>query len=250
MSTAPNLRIGLIGDRDPGVTAHRAIERALPLTAAALGFSVDYEWLATDSIDPARLSSFDGLWCVPASPYRDTDAVLATIRYAREQAIPFLGTCGGFQHALLEYAQNALGWRDAEHGELPTQGGRAVIAPLSCALVEARQSIRLAEGSQAAQAYGALCIEEGYRCRYGLNPQFAAALLDGPLRASGWDEDGEVRVVELTGVGFFVATLFQPERAALEAHVPPLVRRWLQVCAEQGSSYAASVQCHESRYEG
>lgn len=230
LSTPPIIRIGLIGDRNLSVTAHRAIEQALPLTAAAMGASIEYQWLATDSINAAHLPSFNGLWCVPASPYRDTDAVLATIRYAREKAIPFLGTCGGFQYALLEYAQNALGWSDAEHGELPSQGGRAVIAPLSCALVEARQSIRLAEGSHAALAYGALCIEEGYRCRYGLNPQFAASLLDGPLHATGWDEDGEVRVVELAGAGFFVATLFQPERIALEGQIPPLVRSWLRAC--------------------
>ncbi|MGV8918817.1 MAG: CTP synthase [Pseudomonas sp.] len=230
MSSQPTLRVGLIGDRDLSVTAHRAIEQALPLTAAALGISLEYEWLATDAINPARLPSFNGLWCVPASPYRDTDAVLATIRYAREHAVPFLGTCGGFQHAMLEYAQNALGWNDAEHGELPSQGGRAVIAPLSCALIEARQSIRLAEGSRAARAYGALSIEEGYRCRYGINSEFAAELLDGPLRATGWDEDGEVRVVELAGAGFFVATLFQPERATLKGEVPALVRGWVRAC--------------------
>lgn len=231
MSTLPTVRVGLIGDRDPSITAHRAIEKALPLITPSIGISVEYEWLATDSINPAHLPSFSGLWCVPASPYRDTDAVIATINYAREQDIPFLGTCGGFQHALLEYAQNALGWRDAEHGELPSHGGRAVIAPLTCALVEAQQSIRLAEGSQIAHAYAALRIEEGYRCRYGLNPQFAAELLDGPLQATGWDEDGEVRVVELTGAQFFVATLFQPERLALQGQIPPLVRRWLQACA-------------------
>lgn len=230
MSMLPTLCIGLIGDLNLNITAHRAIEHALPLTAAALGINVHYEWLATDLINTARLTSFDGLWCVPGSPYRDTDAVLAAIRYAREQSIPFLGTCGGFQHALLEYAQNALGWSDAEHGELPTHGGRAVITPLSCALVEARQSIRLAEHSQAAQTYGSSSIEEGYRCRYGLNPQFATALLDGALQATGWDEDGEVRVVELVGHVFFVAALFQPERVALEAQVPPLVRTWLQAC--------------------
>lgn len=232
MSTLPTLRVGLIGDRNVNVTAHRAIEQALPLAAAGIGVTVEYEWLATDSINFAHLPSLHGLWCVPASPYRDTSAVLAAIRYGREQAIPFLGTCGGFQHALLEYAQNALGWTDAEHEELPGHGGRAVIAPLSCALVETRQSIRLLDGSRIAEAYGRSCIDEGYHCRYGLNPEFSSSLLDGPLYATGWDENGEVRAIELRGDAFFVATLFQPERAALEAIEPPLVRSWLQSCRE------------------
>jgi len=65
-----------------------------------------------------RAAGFDGFWCVPASPYRDIDGALRAIRFAREQRRPFLGTCGGFQHAVLEYARNVLGWADAEHGEL------------------------------------------------------------------------------------------------------------------------------------
>ncbi|MFJ4346236.1 CTP synthase [Pseudomonas sp. NPDC089401] len=231
MNPTSKLRVGLIGDRDTtAVTAHRAIEAALPLAFDALGIEAEYHWLPTQALAEKRLSDFDGLWCVPGSPYTDTNAVLAAIRFAREQAIPFLGTCGGFQHALLEYAQNVLGWADAEHGELPSQGGRAIIAPLSCALVEKRQSIRLLDSSRIAQAYGTALVEEGYRCNYGLNPQFAAALLDGQLRATGWDEGAEVRAVELQGDGFFVATLFQPERAALNGQVPPLVRGWLQAC--------------------
>lgn len=60
------IRVGLIGDRDLTVTAHRAIEIPLPLTAAAVGINVDYEWLATDSISAANLPGFSGLWCVPA----------------------------------------------------------------------------------------------------------------------------------------------------------------------------------------
>jgi CTP synthase (UTP-ammonia lyase) len=231
MTSLSPFRVGLIGDRDLSVTAHRGIERALPLAAAELGIQLEHQWLATDTLADTDLSPYAGLWCVPASPYRDTGAALAAIRYARENAIPFLGTCGGFQHAVLEYAQNALGWSDAEHGELPSHGGRAVIAPLACALVEARQLLRLDPHSRSAQAYGATHIDEGYRCRYGLNPDFAAALLDGPLRAAGWDENDEVRVIELQGPHFFIATLFQPERAALEGRVPPLVRAWLQAVA-------------------
>lgn len=230
MSNTSTVRVGLIGDRDLSVTAHRAIEQALPLTADVSGIHLEYEWLATDLLDVARLDEFDGLWCVPASPYRDTARALAAIGYAREHRVPFLGTCGGFQHAVLEYARNALQWRDAEHGELPSEGGRAVIAPLSCALVEARQSIRLLADSHIATAYNTATIEEGYRCSYGLSPEFAAALLAGPLRATGWDEGGEVRAIELQGHPFFVATLFQPERVALQGQVPELVRSWLRAC--------------------
>ena len=96
------LRIGLIGDHDESVTAHRAIPVALRLAGDQLGRTVEFDWLATDAMPDAQgLASFDALWCVPASPYRDMDAALRAIRFAREQRRPFLGTCGGFQHSVI-----------------------------------------------------------------------------------------------------------------------------------------------------
>lgn len=62
----------------------------------------------------------------------NTQGALSTIRFAREQKLPFLGTCGGFQHALLEYARNALGIVDAAHAEIDPEGTQVLIAPLKC----------------------------------------------------------------------------------------------------------------------
>jgi len=164
---------------------------------------------------------------VPASPYRDTEGALAAIRFAREAPRPFLGTCGGFQHALLEYARSVLGWADAEHGENAPTGNRLVITPLSCSLVEVGGNLRFDPDSRLARAYGCLESREEYHCRFGLNPALAQELTSGRLRAVGWDESGEVRAVELDGHPFFVATLFQPERAALQSRLPPAVRAFV-----------------------
>lgn len=179
---------------------------------------------------PETLHYFDGFWCVPGSPYRDTDGALRAIRFAREQRRPFLGTCGGFQHAVLEYARNVLGWKDAEHGELAPQAKRAVIAPLSCTLVEATDNVRLVPYTHIADAYGTLDLLEGYRCRYGVNPEFVDALLEGDLIPSGHDSAGDLRAVELLDHPFFVATLFQPERSALKGVTPPLAIALLNAC--------------------
>lgn len=224
--------IGLVGDCDPSVPAHQAIPLALGQAGEALGFEVRFEWIPTDEIrSVSRLSGFDGLWCVPASPYRSMDGALLAIRHAREGAVPFLGTCGGFQHAVVEYARNVLGWADADHAETAPDAARAVIAPLACALVETMGPVRLFPGTRIAAAYGATETREGYRCRYGLNPEFQAALVAGPLRAAADDATGEVRAVELDGHPFFVATLFQPERAALTGRTPPLVAAFARACA-------------------
>jgi len=83
-----------------------------------------------------------------------------------------------------------------------------------------------------AEAYGTLAIHEGYRCRYGVNPDFASALLEGDLIPSGHDSAGDLRAVELLNHPFFVATLFQPERAALKGITPPLALALLKACLD------------------
>ncbi|MCS9618190.1 hypothetical protein N1E40_30130, partial [Pseudomonas aeruginosa] len=86
MSTPPAapLRIALVGDHDPHITAHRAIPLALRLAGEALGLEIAFDWLASDRLpaEPA-LERYDGFWCVPGSPYRDADAVLRLIAHAR-----------------------------------------------------------------------------------------------------------------------------------------------------------------------
>ncbi len=99
--------------------------------------------------------------------------------------------------------------------------------------MEAVDSIHLVADSLIAKAYEMSEIHEGYRCRFGVNPQFEKDLLTPPLRAVGHDSAGDLRAIELTDHVFFVATLFQPERAALRGHVPPLVRAFVEACAEQ-----------------
>ncbi|KJZ35150.1 CTP synthase [Pseudomonas fluorescens] len=224
-------RIALIGDYDLQVTAHQAIPIALGMAAEALQLDVQFRWLATDQIRTnTPLQDFDGFWCVPGSPYRNMDGALRAIRFAREQQRPFLGTCGGFQHAVLEYARDVLGWEDAEHGETHPDAARALLTPLTCSLVEAVDSIHLVEGSLIANAYETTEIREGYHCRFGVNPEFGRELLIQQLHAVGHDSQGDLRAVELTGHPFFVATLFQPERAALKGVLPPLVRAFIKAC--------------------
>lgn len=226
------LKVGLIGDFNEAVTAHRAIPVALRLAAERLGHAVDLEWLATDAMPGAEgLARFDALWCVPGSPYRDMDGALRAIRFARERRVPFLGTCGGFQHAVIEYARNVNRLQDAEHAETSPDAPNAVISALACALIEASDTVTLVPGSRIAAAYGSETATEGYHCSYGLNPAFATRLLAGSLRATAQDSQGEIRAVELDDHPFFVCTLFQPERAALKDVVPPLVVAFLRAAA-------------------
>ena len=230
------LHIALVGDHDPHITAHRAIPIALEQAGKQTGHAIRFQWLATELIaDHSLLNDFNGVWCVPGSPYRNEDGALRAIRSAREQRRPFLGTCGGFQHAVLEYARNVMGWSDAAHGETAPEAERVLLTPLSCALVETIDSLQLEADSLIARAYGRQTVFEGYHCRFGVNPQFERDLLGERLHAVARDSIGDLRAVELLDHPFFVATLFQPERAALEGRVPPLVRAFVEACAKSMS---------------
>lgn len=225
------LRIALVGDYNPDVVAHQAIPLAIDDAAAVQELTADYDWLSTDEIASEEdLVGYDAIWVVPASPYKNAQGAFTAIRYARENGVPFLGTCGGFQHALIEYARNVMGWDDAAHAETDS-AGRMVVTPLACSLVEQTGTIELRHNTLIARAYGKDAIDEGYHCNYGVSPAFAAELDKTDLRVTGWDEEGEVRAVELITHPFFVATLFQHERAALSGRPAPLVHALLRVAS-------------------
>jgi CTP synthase (UTP-ammonia lyase) len=218
------LQVGLVGDYCEHVAAHLAIPQALHLAAQTVGLQISPVWLPTKSLGShASLSALDGLWCVPGSPYASMEGALKAIRFAREMNLPFLGTCGGFQHAVIEYARNVLGKKEADHAESNPGASLPLISALSCSFVGVTGLIRIRPDSRAAGFYGRSEIEEEYNCNYGVNPRFQSLLEGGNLQVTGWDPNHEVRIVELNQHPFFVATLFQPERSALKGATHPLV---------------------------
>jgi len=233
--TRLHARIALVGDFDPGVTAHRAIVQCFARGADCAAFELEPIWVATESIVPGNsevLKSFSGFWCVPASPYRNTAAALWAIQFAREHDVPFLGTCGGFQHALLEYARNVLGLADAQHAESDPEAALPLLTYLECSLVEAAQQIRVAGDGPFRDAYGADSGMEKYRCRYGLNPKFEHLFKAGPMQIAARSVEGEARGFELRGHRFYLGTLFQPERRALEGELHPIVKAFFGACSK------------------
>lgn len=231
--------LALVGDHSP-VLAHRAIPLALEQARFATGSAIHWRWIATRDIRSAArdLAAFAGLWVVPASPYENMAGVLDAIRFARETGRPFLGTCGGFQHALIEFARHVAGLATADHAETNPDGDTIVVARLSCPLVEKTGTVRFAPGSRLRAIYGRDTVEEAYHCNYGLNPAHREALQHAGLRFTAWDEANDVRAAELPAAmhPFFVGTLFQPERAALRGETPPIVRALLK-----------AIDSHENR---
>ncbi len=230
------IRVGLIGDYSPDVVAHKAIPLALAMASDRAGRAVGFEWLPTDALATGAVHAedYDGLWCVPASPYVSMQGALNAITYARESGTPFLGTCGGFQHALIEYARNVIGIGEADHAELNPDASVLFVTPLTCALRGVKGIVRLMPGSMAAHFYGAEEALEEYNCGFGLNPVYRDSLEKSDLHITGVDADDEVRVIELQGHPFFLATLYQPERAARDGRAHPLVDAFVQAIIDEG----------------
>lgn len=235
MSAHP--RIALVGDFSEAVIAHRAIPRALEMAATAERIAATWTWVPTSSIrDAARdLAGYHAIWVVPASPYAHMDGALDALRWARETKRPALGSCGGFQHLVIEFARHGANLEQADTAETNPGGTELVVTALSCSLAGRTGSLRFVPGSHVQASYGADTATEAYNCNYGVSGAYRARLEAAGLQFTAFDETGEVRAAELPSRvhPFYVGTLFQSERAALRGETPPLARALVSAAARR-----------------
>jgi CTP synthase (UTP-ammonia lyase) len=220
-------QIAIIGDFDPHNPTHLATNEAIQHAAVWLKESPEFGWLPTSAAEHADLSGYHGFWIAPGSPYQSLSGALRAIRYAREVKVPLLGTCGGFQHIIIEFARNVLGIADAAHAESDPYASRPVISRLACSLAGRNLPIKLVEPSLVASLYGSTSVVEQYYCNFGVNPDYVPALSSKDLQVVGSDEEGEIRVVEVRNHPFFVGTLFVPQMRSRVGEPHPLVRGFL-----------------------
>lgn len=212
-------RVALVGDRSPSVRSHTRIPLILDALRDRYGVTLDAYWISTE--EAFDLEGFDGIWVLPGSPYRSEEGAVNAVRTARENGIPFLGTCAGFQHALLEFTRNVCGL-SVGHAENTPDASDLLIQPLACSLAGHEGRVRLSPGSLISKIVGSATTAARYHCSFGLNPSYLPVLEASGLRFTGYDEEGAVRAVELPGHPFFLATLFQPELAEEVPH--PVIR--------------------------
>lgn len=226
------VRIGVVGDYQPTNQTHLATTTSLEHAATAAGLTVEVTWIGTEVVGGDRglhaLDDIDGLVIAPGSPYRSIDGALTAIEHARRSSIPLLGTCGGFQHVVLEYARNVLGFADAHHAEYDPYASTLFITPLSCSLAGQTMTVEVRAGTEASKAYGCPSVTERYYCNFGLNPEYLDRIVKGGLTVSGTDQDGEPRILELPSHPFFLATLFVPQTSSMPEAPHPLLTALLE----------------------
>jgi len=228
------LRIGIIGDFDPNYPLHPATNESIRHCVNHTSIQLEIEWLATEL--EHDLSRFHGLWCSPGSPYHSLAGALHMITWARVNRIPFLGTCGGSQHAILEFARNVMNIQDAQHSEYDPYASILFVSRLTCSVVGKVLPIELMAGSLAASIYGKSIVEEHYYCNFGLNPEYQSALVSAGMKISGRDDRQEARIFELPDHPFFLATLFVPQARSTEQNPHPIVRSFVSQSLRRAGS--------------
>jgi len=228
------LQIAILGDHDPSNANHPATEHALQHSATRLGLGLAAAWWPSERLQDAdvlaEVARADGIVCATGL-YRSPQGVLRGIELARERGIPFLGTCAGFQHAVLEYARNVAGLPHAAHAEYGAGAADALIAPFACSLAGQSFEVAIAAGSRVAACYAASSVREHYFCSYGINPRWLAQLLERGLPIVGTADDGTPRILELPAHPFFVATLFVPQARSSAEFPHPLVTGFVRAAA-------------------
>jgi CTP synthase (UTP-ammonia lyase) len=234
--------IAILGEFNPEFPPHPATDAAMQHSARRLGVALHGKWLSTTEIRQESLKPYAGIWIAPGSPYKSLENTLLAIRYARENAVPCFGTCGGCQHMIIEYARNVLGYRDAQHAEYDPYASTLLISSLTCSLAGREMRLSFAPDSKVAHIYGGLGATEQYYCNFGVNPDAVPLLKRGAMRFVGSDVEGEIRVLELPEHPFFVATLFVPQMRSQPDHPHPLVTAFLRAAAERADTSHASEE--------
>ncbi len=234
--------VAVIGERIGDHPAQETIGPALEHSAAALGLPAPtVHWVATDDLErkgPAELlGPADAVWCAPGSPYRSLDGALDGIRFAREHGVPFLGTCAGFQHGVIEVARHVAGIAAADHEEYGREGGDLVIHELLCSLVGQRLDVRLVDDVLIADLRHDATPRSATTAASGSTRSTSPGSESAGLRVAGVDEaDGQPRVLRLADHPYFVLTLFVPQTSSGTGAPHPLVTGLLSATAQRQRS--------------
>lgn len=228
------VKIGVIGDYD-GRPSHIATNEAITHCASYLGLRQETHWISTDLLETdveQSLKDYDALWCAPGSPYQSAQGAMNGIRFARENDYPFIGTCGGFQHVVLEFARDVLGLPEMKQKDFDPYTPNLFISALSCSLVGETREILLTPNTKVVTIYEAEKTIEKYNCNFGLNDSFKNQLVEHGFVVAGTDKGKDTRILELPQNHFFIATLFQPQLSSTADNPHKLILSYLRSAEE------------------
>lgn len=217
--------IGLVGKYIELHDAYLSVAEALRHGGIANKAEVEIKWIDSEEITDGTvediLGGVDGILVPGGFGVRGTEGKIIAIKYAREKNVPFLGICLGMQLAIVEFARNVCGLKDAASIELVPETTNPVIAlmPEQNGVENLGGTLRLGaypcvlrEGTVAKKLYGKSEISERHRHRYEVNNDYRGVLTEKGMTISGTSPDSRiVEMIELQSHPYFVATQAHPE---------------------------------------
>ncbi|WP_347069353.1 CTP synthase [Flavobacterium sp. WV_118_3] len=236
------VNIGLVGKYVELQDSYKSILEAFIHAGAANETKVNVISIHSEHLDERtvadKLKGLDGILVAPGFGGRGIEGKIETVRYARENKIPFFGICLGMQMAVIEYSRNVLGYVDANSTEMNESTAYPVIS-----IMEEQKNITdkggtmrlgawkctLKENTLAHSIYGKTNILERHRHRYEFNGDYMEVLENAGLKASGVNPDtGLVEVIELENHPFFIGVQYHPEYKSTVANPHPLFVHFVQ----------------------
>ncbi len=249
------VEIGIIGKYIELKDAYKSIAESFIHAGAFNLCQVKVRWIHSEDLEESNisdlLSGLSGVLVAPGFGERGIEGKIAAIRYARENAIPFLGICLGMQCAVIEFARNVLGLLDAHSTEMNANTSAPVIH-----LQESQRNVtqkggtmrlgaypcQIVEGSRAALAYHRNEISERHRHRYEFNNTYLEQFENAGMLASGINkEQGLVEIVEVTGHPWFVGVQFHPEYKSTVDNPHPLFIDFVKAALERQNQTAKTA---------
>jgi len=240
------VRIGLVGKYVELKDSYKSISESFIHAGAANDCKVSIEWIHSESVNDENVTEkFKGLRGILVAPgfgQRGIEGKISAIKFARENNIPFLGVCLGMQCAVIEFARNVMGFKDANSTEMNPGTTNPVID-----LLEAQKKVtkkggtmrlgaypcNIIEGTKAWQIYKHKEITERHRHRYEFNNEYLADFEKAGMLASGINpEGGLVEIVEIKDHPWFVGVQFHPEYKSTVANPHPLFVNFVKAAIE------------------
>ena len=243
--SAGTAKIAVVGKYTDHIDSYKSIQESLIHGGIANDVKADIHWLSSEVFDNGegveKLKEYDGLLIPGGFGPRGVEGMLETIRWARENQMPFFGICLGLQCAVIEFARNVCGLEGSHSSEfaeaspdpviclldsqlqVTTMGGTMRLGAYPCAL---------GEGTKAREIYGVDEISERHRHRFEVNNEYRDLLTDNGMTISGTSPDGGlVEMIELTEHPWFVAGQFHPELKSRPTRPHPLFASFVGAAA-------------------
>jgi CTP synthase len=204
------------------------------------------KWVDTEKITPGSeyeaLNDVSGILVPGGFGERGIEGKLNTVKYSRENKIPFLGICLGLQCAVIEYAQNVVGWKNANSAEFDPNSSHPVIDIMEDQkhITQKGGTMRLGaydckikKNTKAYDAYQSELISERHRHRFEVNNKYRTRLEKEGLVISGLSPDASlVEMIELKNHPWFVCCQFHPELKSRAMRAHPLFREFVKASLE------------------